>query len=274
MDTTPREALERAGRLMSISWERDVLPLRASRMLHERVKPLFGKLGTDGHVIGRLWFQDHVLSSIRRMVDTGEDVVSIRQALIEVRRVADEVTAEVLLEFHGREHEDEALDLRLNAELIRLTVEGARPNEPDADISVIGKRTVQADLGRIREVANRAHRLATLVSAHRLETDEQIVVTDEEIEHLLASVSDIYSRWSLPLRAVDVDTRIDHFQVGYRTSEALHLYDHDRVGEAMREHLHSLGPRESMEPRSELVKQMRADYRFDDPGGERAHGPG
>lgn len=265
----PLEVLEHAARLLDMSWARDVLPLRASRMLHDRVKPLFGKVGIDGHIVGRLWYQDHVLSSIRRMVDTGQDVVSIRQALVEVRRIADEITPEILLELHGPDPQwTEELNTRMSQEWVRLTVVRARANEPDPDTSVIGRRTVQADLDRIRHVADRAHRLATLVSAHRLDTEEQVVVTDEEVEQLLEDISALYARWSLPLRAVDVDTDIDHFQVGYRLAEALQLYDHGIVTEAMREYLHSLDFQNRVPPRNELVKRMRVTYQFETNGDE------
>lgn len=249
---------------MDVSWERDALPLLASRMLHDRVRPHLSKLGNDGHIIGRIWYQDFVLSSLRRIVDTGDDAVSIRKALLEVRSVADELTPEVLLDFHGPWHEDRQLDLRLSEETVRITVVGARPDEPSPDTSVIGMRTVQADLDRIREVADRAYRLATLVSSHRLDLDENVAVTDDEVEQLLADISAIYERWSLVLRAVSVDTDISRFSTGSRAAEALALYDNAAANDAVREHLRtreSVGP---VPPRSELVERIQVSYRVED----------
>jgi hypothetical protein len=144
----------------------------------ERTKPFLGKVEIDGYVVGRVWYQDHVLASIRRMVDAGKNVVSIRQALLDVRQVADELTPSVLLEFHGQDLRwDEETNLRMSEEWVRLTVRAARPDEPEADTSAIGKRTIQADLDRIRDIADRAHWLATLVTAHRLDKEEQVTVT-------------------------------------------------------------------------------------------------
>lgn len=261
VDVLIREVLDHAARLLSESWDRDVLPLRASRLLHDRVRPFLGRLESDGYVVGRLWYQDHVLASIRRMVDRGSDVISIRQALLEVRQVADELTPQVLLEFHGRDPQrDEETNRRISAEWVRLTVSAARPAEAAADTSVIGKRTVQADLDRIRGVADRAHRLATLVTAHRLDTEEQVAVTDDDVERLLESISEIYARWSLPLRAVDVDTDIDHFEVGNRLGEALQLYDPAALREAIRAYLDALDPQERLPTRTELMQRMRIRY--------------
>lgn len=261
INVSQRQLLERAAKRLDESWQRDVLPLRVSRLLHKRIRPFLAKVDSDGYMVGQLWYQDHVLSSIRRMVDKGNDVVSIRQALIDIRQIADELTPEVLLDFHGRDPQwDEETNVSMSKEWVRITVMGARPDEPEAPISVIGFRTVQADLDRIREVGDRAHRLATLVTAHRLESKESVSVTDEEVEELLEAVSEIYGRWSLPLRAVDVDTDIDHFQVGYRMAEALQLYDHDEVSNAIREILEELDFEERVPPRSELIKDVHAHY--------------
>jgi hypothetical protein len=265
MDDTPvAAALERAARLMDVSWERDVLPLRVSRLLHDRIGPYLSRLGTDGHIIGRVWYQDFVLSSIRRMVDTGTDAMSVRRAPLEVRAAADELTPEVLLDFHGPWHEDRQLDLQMAEETVRVTVVEARPNEPSPDTSVIGVRTVQADLDRIREVADRAYRLATLVSSHRLDLEEEVAVTDDEIGQLLTDISAIYQRWSLVLRAVSVDTDISRFQVGSRAAEALSLYDRTAVSDAVHDYIRTRREAGRLPPRAELVERIRVSYHLHD----------
>jgi hypothetical protein len=70
-------------------------------------------------------------------------------------------------------------------------------------------------------------------------------------------MAEIYARWSLALRGIDVDTDIGRFQVGNRMAEALQLYDLAAVREAIRGYLHALDPQEQLPTRAELLERIR-----------------
>lgn len=260
--------LDRSVRLLEESWSRDVMPLRVSRLVHSAIAPYLAKFGNDGIVVGRVWYRDHLLSSIRRMVDTGDDVMSIRQALIELRRVADELSVDQLIEFHRRRsqgHQDPEVDAALMADSVRLVVREARPDNADADTSIVGVRTVQADLDRIRDVADRAHALATSVTAHRLEDPDEIRITEEEVEQLLDDVAAIYRRWSLILRRVDVDVDIQHFTTGKKLARAMRLFDQDAfVGAVISYNEAQRNAGKPPESIHDLEERVRVEYRVDE----------
>ena len=228
--------------MLNESFDYDVKPLALSQLVRRGIAPQMGKFDTAGRLLMQFWYVDYALAACRRITGRGEDEISVYRALNTLLDVADDLNVEALFEHHralGNADDDYPHDRPLMAQSIRVVVEGARPGEEAPSADVVGRATVEADLRRLHEVASDAAELATRRTAHRL-TAERIeerggdfTVTVEEIDELVEAVSQIYARWALLLRRVDVDASVAHLNPGQKLEQALRLYDRDAITQAV-----------------------------------------
>lgn len=203
------------------------------------------------------WWNSHVLSSCRRIVDRGDDVISPRGALALLLRIADDVTAEeIAAHRHRRPHEH--ADSDATAEEIDSQLRQWIPDhQPRA---AIGKPVVQRDLTSIRDVAERLWTLTTHRIAHR--TDKPVgQVTWGEVEELLVELESIYKRWIWALRGKHVAFMHPDEPDSPALLRALELFEWDEYVPALYRALDGLGP--AAPTVAELEAKARIEYRFD-----------
>lgn len=250
------EALVDATKLMEVSWQEDVLPLLVSQKVRREVGQHVAGYGTAGRLIVGHWYPQFVLATCRRIHGHGDDEVGIRRALLILRRFADDIDLEAIVE-HQRSTgpvDDDYLPL-IERNFHRLVEEGGG----DPEMERLGRRVVQHDLDLINDTLGRAERIATSVVAHRLEQPKETdPVTQEELDRLLVDLAAIYRRWSLILRGADVDTSVDRVAPTTPLAHALQLHDPRRLAKAVVEASREGQP---LQPLADLdLSRVRVEY--------------
>lgn len=248
------QRLDRVVYLLEESWSRDLYPLQVSIAEYDRLaRPLDRYRGSE---LIQMWHVDHLLIGCRRLVDDDEEVISIKRALIELRWIADHLTADQLAEY--RRHRGVGTDATaVNVVREDMTRQlGVPSGDP------VGKRHVQPHLTAINGIANRLKALVNHGTAHRLDTVEPADVTRGEVLGLLAELHNTYARCSIVLRATDVYARPEEENLLAPVVRALELFDWEEYVEgqsdAMTKHWGSAAI-----SWAQLDERARIEYRFD-----------
>lgn len=203
------------------------------------------------------WWNSHVLSSCRRIVDLGDDVISPRGALALLLRIANDVTAEEIAA-HRHRRPDEHADSDATVEEIDSQLRQWIPDHQPR--GAIGIPVVQSDLTSIKDVAERLWTLTTHRVAHR--TDKPVgQVTWGEVEELLVELEGIYKRWIWALRGKHVAFMHADEPDSPALLRALELFEWDEYVAAFYRELDRLGP--AAPTVAELEVKARIEYRFD-----------
>lgn len=241
-------------RLLEESWISDVYPLQVSIAEYGRLAEPLQRY--RGSVLLQQWYVHYLLIGCRRLVDYSEEAISIKRALIELRGIADDLTAERLADY--RRHRDIAGDA--------TDVNGIRKDmarQLDVPLGApIGKRNVQPDISLINRIADRLKARVSHGIAHRLDAPKPPGVTRAEVERFLADLHNIYVRWSIVLRATDVYARPAEENLLAPIARALELFDWEAYIEAQGEAMKQHGPFGEM-GWDELDQRARIEYRFD-----------
>jgi len=240
--------------MLETSWIRDVYPLQVSMAEYDRLaKPLVRYAGS---ILIQMWHVDYLLIGCRRLVDDGTDVISIRRALINLRRVGDDLTPGVLATY--RSHRgvgaeaaaQDAVEDDLEREL--GTPRGA----------FVGKQGVQPDLDTIGMVADRVKRLVTHGVAHRLDKPKPL----ESPEARWRNSSEIYmtSTYAGPSCCVQLTYMPPPGEQNmlHPVVRALELFDWEAYVDAQSEALSNAGPLAGI-GFEDLDRRARIVYRFD-----------
>lgn len=253
-NTTVLNQLGKIADIFERAWLQDLVLLRASQVNYDTLREALADY--DGSHFISTWYRDHLLAGCRRLVDRGDDVVSMREALLRLRRIAGDLTPEVIARHRMTRENSRSFQEELSE--VRNWLE--RGTNEDGENPLL-MREVQSDLDRIRDVGDRVHDLATHQLAHRLEGELPATVTYGEIYGLLETLGKIHARWSVLLRATDVDQRIGHLDRMRSVSNALRLFDPEEYVEAIGTEQRS---REYSVTFSELEERARLEYRFAD----------
>lgn len=179
----------------------------------------------------------------------GDDALSIRKALHKLRAMAGRVGPSELMASR-RAHSPHVEDSEET--LVREAPFG------DGRLDV---RAVQADLDRIRDVADRVHAVATNTVAHRLDAKAE-PVSGAEVVRLVKDLAEIYRDWSVVLRATDVFTNQEDQNLLRPVVRALTLFDWEEYVEASGDAMRRLGPASAV-GFDDLDGRARIEYRFD-----------
>jgi hypothetical protein len=246
--------LDAAVQMLEDSWT-DLHRLRVYMAEYELLAGALSRYPGSAYI--RDWYVAHLLMGCRRLVETGKDVITIRRALHSLRRIADELTAEDIAAHRRRRRTGADARVADVKSAIGYWIDGYTAGGP------IGVSTVQKDLDRIKEVADRVQQIATRQVAHRLDAHVDSVTRDE-VEQLLSDLQDIWVRWSNVLRGVDI---LDSPRGGLSRPllRALELFDWHAYNKAIGDELRRRGPQTGW---ADVEADVRVEFTFDRPAAD------